>query len=128
MNPNPQYMPHGGGFGFRDGLMMEPGRFHHDGHPALAWATFALLVLLTLSFFALALSQWSARRGMAMAGGPGSRRFMLHRGPGGRHEPDPLDVLRHRYARGEISREEFVQATADLGGAGEAPTVEGPPS
>ena len=122
MNPNPQYMPHGGGFGFRDGFMMEPGRFH-GGHPALAWATFALVLLLTLSFFALALSQWSLRRGMAM-GGPGGRRFMLHRGPGGRR-PQPLDVLRHRYAHGEISREEFVQASADLG---DSPPAEGPPA
>src|SRR2546423_898223 len=37
---------------------------------------------------------------------------------------DPLDVVRMRYARGELGRDEFLQAVRDLGGtpADEAPT------
>jgi hypothetical protein len=40
--------------------------------------------------------------------------------------PQPLDVVRMRYARGELSRDDYLQATRDLGGApaDEAPTAE----
>ncbi|MHB8650463.1 MAG: SHOCT domain-containing protein [Gaiellaceae bacterium] len=107
----------GFGFGFADG------RFHHGGPPALAWATFALVLLLVLSFAALLLSQFSARRALARHGGP--RRFAFAGGPGSRRRPDPLDVLRHRYAGGEISRDEFLQGTSDL--ARDAPGVAGEP-
>jgi hypothetical protein len=75
---------------------------HHGGPPALAWATFALVLLLVLAFFAAAVSQLAARR---------PRRFAFA-GPG-RH-PDPLEMLRARYARGEIGRDDFLQASADL--------------
>jgi hypothetical protein len=33
-----------------------------------------------------------------------------------------------RYARGDISRDEYLQATRDLGGEAEAPTEELPPN
>jgi uncharacterized membrane protein len=75
---------------------------HHGGPPALAWATFALVLLLALAFFATAVSQLSARR---------PRRFAFA-GPG--RTPDPLAVLQARYARGEIGRDEYLQAVADL--------------
>lgn len=35
-----------------------------------------------------------------------------------------LDTLRMRYARGEMTREEFLQASADLGGPEPPPTPE----
>jgi putative membrane protein len=35
----------------------------------------------------------------------------------GRASPTPLDIVRERYARGEISREEFETMKADLEGA-----------
>jgi uncharacterized membrane protein len=38
-----------------------------------------------------------------------------------------LDEVRLRYARGEISREEFVQRTQDLGGVGPGPGEPTPP-
>lgn len=104
---------------------------HHDGAHPLEWAIFALLVLLVLmvgSFLLMRLAggrphRWGrGPRGMAFAGpgrfGPG--RF----GPG--RMPDPLELLRLRYARGELSRDEFLQATGDLTAPG--PTPEPPPA
>jgi putative membrane protein len=35
---------------------------------------------------------------------------------GRRQEDAPLDILKQRYARGEIEREEFEQKRRDLGG------------
>jgi uncharacterized membrane protein len=77
---------------------------HHGGPPALAWATFALVLLLALGFLALAISQLASRR---------PRRFAFA-GPSPGPRPDPLDALRSRYARGEIGRDEYLQAVADL--------------
>src|SRR5262245_65593860 len=88
---------------FHPGFDLAPRYAEHQGGPsALAWATFALLLLLSLAFFAVALSQFTRRpRKVAVAGGPDASR-------------DPLDLLRSRYARGELSRDEFLQANADL--------------
>jgi len=35
-------------------------------------------------------------------------------GPTGTGQATPLQILEHRYARGEIDREEFLQRKADL--------------
>jgi hypothetical protein len=76
MNNNaPPFMPRGGYF-------VGPGGGFHDGAggpSALQWATFALVLLLVLSYFAMLVSVWSTRRAYANAGGPppfmGRRRF-----------------------------------------------------
>jgi uncharacterized membrane protein len=85
----------------------------HQTDPALAWATFALVLLLVLAFAAVLVAR-SAGRG--------------RRGPGpyfrGRR-PDALEVLRMRFASGQMSRDEFLQAAGDLTAA--APTIEQPP-
>ena len=111
MNDNPPFPFHRGGF------EVGPMYFHHGGPPALAWATFALVLLLVLAFFAMFVAR--------MAGG--RRQYWKHRmafaGPGGPH--DPLELLRMRYARGEIDRDAFLQGTSDL--TASAPTVEKPP-
>ncbi|HEY5059821.1 MAG TPA: hypothetical protein VII51_12495 [Gaiellaceae bacterium] len=117
MNPT-GFPPHrGGGFG--------PSTLtFHQAHPgALAWATFALVLLLVLTVFALLvarLARRSHRRGWGH-GSPGRRHFMVA-GPGPEPGPgmdDPLGTLRWRYARGEIGRDEFLLATSDLTTHGE---------
>jgi len=59
----------------------------------LLWGT---LLLVRIAF-------WTSRRGWAGGGGPGGRRF----------DPAILEA-RRRYARGEITQEQFYQLVADL--------------
>jgi uncharacterized membrane protein len=115
MNTIPFGEPRGRGFGFAPFLVQ-----HQNDHPnALAWATFALVLLLVLTVGAMLVARFAARRARHWHGnGPGRRHFAFA-GPGSRH--DPLDVLRWRYARGEIGRDEFLQGTSDLTARGEAP-------
>jgi uncharacterized membrane protein len=80
------------------GYDLAPAYSHHAGGPsALAWATFALVLALALAFLATAVAEAAARRRRPAVAGA-----------------DPLETLRFRYARGEIGRDEFVQAAADL--------------
>jgi len=76
------------------------------------WGGFLLVfLLLWIVFFAVRLVFWT-RRGY---GGYGGR--------GGPHRyPDPaVMVVRQRYARGEITREQFDQIMSDLGRRGRGP-------
>lgn len=102
----------GGGRGFA------PMRFDHHGGPGvLPWVIFALelLMLAGLAVLLAGAFAWRPR--------PAGPRFIHRHGPA-----DPLDLLRYRYARGEMSRDEYLQATRDLGGTPDAPTEELPPS
>jgi hypothetical protein len=96
--------------------------YHHGGPNALAWTIFALQLLLLLGLGALLVS--------ALAG-PRLRPWARavpdpSRPPGGPQpgRPDPLEVVRMRYARGELARDYYLLATLDLGGtaADDAPT------
>jgi hypothetical protein len=112
MNSNPP-------FENRGGMFLEP-RFHHGGPGALAWTIFALQLVLLLGLGALLVS--------ALAGSrlrPGARPLPASGRPP-EHSHDPLEIVRTRYARGELSRDDYLQATRDLGGtpADEAPTAE----
>ncbi len=72
---------------------------------------FLLVVLVWLGFFLLRISFWGAgaRGGYGRYGGP-------------RHGPDPaVQIARQRYARGEITREQFDQLMTDLGRRGRGP-------
>jgi putative membrane protein len=62
-------------------------------------------VLLMVAVWALAIAGIVALVRWLQAGGP-------RRGHGA--EPSPLDILKARYARGEINKEEFEQKKKDL--------------
>jgi hypothetical protein len=93
----------GRGFGFRP---MPDGYYYAHGTSALAWATFALVLLLVLVVGAMIVARFAGGRGRRHLG---PRMMMHHGGP-----PDPLEVLRMRFASGQIGRDEFLQATSDL--------------
>jgi len=115
MNTYPPFQGRGGGFGY------SPVVAHfHQGNSPLAWATFALVVLLVLAFGAFLIATWAGR---------GRRRHFGRRGfggpPGFRGRPDALEILRMRFASGQLSRDEFLQVAGDL--TASAPTIEHPP-
>ena len=83
---------------------LRPERFEQAGTDPILWAVFglaiALLVIVALALTAMYAGRRSWRFGPPFpAGGP----------------LDPLEFLRMRYARGKMSREEYLQASADLG-------------
>jgi uncharacterized membrane protein len=94
--------------------------WHGDGAGPLGWAVFALL-MAALVLGAVALAGW--------LGGWRERRA-IQAPPTGATAADPLAILRLRYARGELAREEFLRASEDLGGTpagGEAAAGEAAP-
>ncbi|MGZ4381995.1 MAG: SHOCT domain-containing protein [Gaiellaceae bacterium] len=87
--------------------------YGHGGEPHVwAWLFMALVLaaLIGLAVF-LALRYTSRRAAPPVATAPAS-------------SEEALAVLRMRYARGEVSRDEFLQASIDLGGR---PSVAEPP-
>ncbi len=86
------------------------GHEHHSGHP-LAWVLFALLLLVLLLVVANLVATLTRRRSGPWRGGPWGPGPRL--GPGGGLD-EASAILRVRYARGEIAREEFLQASEDL--------------
>ncbi len=81
------------------------------GHPyfGLFGGFLVLFILIWVAFFVLRIAFWSSR-----SYGGGNRR------PG--WGPDPaVMAARQRYARGEISREQFDQIMTDLGRRGRGP-------
>lgn len=100
MNPNPPFQ--GRGFGYGPGLV----RVHDQmANTPLQWATFALVLLIVLTLGALIVARFAG-------GGPRRRHFVKMRRHGG--GPDALEVVRMRFASGQISREEYLQAVSDL--------------
>ena len=119
MDMNPQH-PHGRPFFVGPGF-----DGHHGGAGStLDWVIFALQLLM-LAALAVLIARAFVRRGPRFAGGPPPYVMRLRRGGGA---PDSLEILRLRYARGEISRDDYLQAHRDLGGAADAPTEERPTS
>ncbi len=97
---------------------LEPGWHHSGWHELLGW------LLPTLFFIALvALAVWAVIR-LTGPGRPAAAAPAL--GPPVMRTDSALEQVRLRYARGEISREEFVQLSDDLGGpvAGQAPPTD----
>jgi uncharacterized membrane protein len=102
--------PGEGGFGGGFGPMMnhpylEYGRDHAD-HP------FGWLLLFVVLALVIALVVWFVRR----AKGPHDHVHGV-----AASLDDALDVVRMRYARGEIDRKEFLRITGDLGAPPERP-------
>ena len=96
----------GRGFGYGGSMAVHL----HQGNTPLQWVTFALVVLLVLSFFAFMLTTWAGRDRHRRHG-----RRMLFGPPGfGGRRPDALEVLRMRFASGQMTRDEFLQAAGDL--------------
>jgi uncharacterized membrane protein len=91
-----QMMRHGGGFGY-------PGSTHEAGTSSVECAILGLAIAILVIVTLLLLDAFLRRRQM--------RRFRA--GHGGHDKP--LEILRLRYARGEISHDEYSQALADLG-------------
>lgn len=83
------------------------GRYYHMDHGGdphvLGWLIFAVL----LGLLVLAVVYAFTRMGV------GARTRLAPAAPA--QLDDPLGILRMRYARGELSREEFLQASEDLG-------------
>lgn len=100
---------------FRGGPFFDGGG-HHGGAGGLGWVIFALQLLM-LAALAVLLVRAFAHRGPRGLG----RRMGL----GGR--PDPLSFAQMRYARGELSRDEYQQLTKDLAGQ-PAPPVSSEPT
>jgi uncharacterized membrane protein len=89
---------------------------HGGGGSTLDWVIFALQLLMLAALAVLLARAFMRPR----HGGPPFRR-------GPRPPGDPLEVARHRYARGELSRDDYLQIVRDLGGPeDEAPTSELP--
>jgi hypothetical protein len=98
----PGFLSPNGGPDFRGGLF--PVYMRHGGgsHP-LAWVIFGLLVVVLISVTVLLAAHFT--------GGPPRWKRLAFAGGA----PEPLALLRMRYARGEIARDEFLQASMDLG-------------
>jgi uncharacterized membrane protein len=93
----------------------------HGGH-AFGWLLGLLLFALLVGVIAGLVARWLARR-EANAVTPVPAAAVAGPGPG----DDALGLVRLRYARGEIDREQFLQASADLGGVGGYPVAGRPP-
>ena len=93
----------------RSGMPMRHGRWRDmmDGWPAsfaLLWLAVALVVVSALVAGAI----WLAR-------GSSSSDSGADRGAAAPSSPPARDILDRRYARGEITREEYLQARRDIG-------------
>ena len=90
-------MPYGGGYGGYGG-MMRWGGFGY-GMGLIGWL-FMLVFWILLIVGLVLVIRWLWEQG--------------RRSPGGQLAEPPLDILKRRYARGEISKEEFDRMRQDL--------------
>lgn len=101
---------------FGDGPRNDFLGYHYGGPSAYGWTVFALQLVIVLGIVwlvaSLLLGSRLGRKPAAAAAGP-----VLPPRAG----DDALAVLRMRYAKGEIERDQYLQATADLGGEAKPP-------
>jgi putative membrane protein len=94
--------------------------FHHRGW----WWFFGSVVPFVLLLALIGLAMWAILRMTSR----GSTLLPAARPAGAVPPPDgALEEVRLRYARGEISREEFLQRSQDLGGIGTSAGEPGQP-
>ena len=119
----PQFVGPGHGPGFMPGpgfMRPGPGFEHHGWAPWFGW----FMPILFLAALA-GLVVWAVVRVTRRPPAPTLAGVWA---PPGRFGPDlALEHARVRYARGELSREDFVRVTRDLGGAGPTPVPPEPP-
>ena len=77
-----------------------------SGPHLFAWLLFLILLVLLVALAVYLIVRWSSVRTPPPPPA----------GPPPRAADDALEILRLRYARGEIDREAFLQASQDLGG------------
>jgi uncharacterized membrane protein len=114
---NRYFNPASPGPRLRDGFV-GPEHFGGGTHP-IEWAIFALVLALLL-FAAANLALALAARGRR---GP---RWRPAFAAGAKHVVPPVEVLSSRYARGQIGRDEFLQALDDLRGSAAPPPEDEP--
>jgi uncharacterized membrane protein len=121
MDIRPNLMPPDGfrgDGGFRRALVERAGG---GGSSTLAWVIFALvLVLLLLAIASLAIDAYYRSRA--------SRPAAADQPPIAPATSEALAALDARYARGEVPRDEYLQARDDLRGAADATTRVIPPN
>jgi uncharacterized membrane protein len=83
---------------------------HHGDVAPFGWVMMALLLIAVVAAF-VALVSWMSGGRSARSASP-----VPDVRPGSR-EDEALAALRLRYARGEVGRDEFLQASRDLGAA-----------
>ena len=88
------------------------------GHP-VAWVLFLILLAIVVGVVSALVLRWLAGRSTV-----GAQPVLA---TGGAVADHALGLVRLRYARGEIDREQFLQATADLGGPAGFPAAGPPP-
>ena len=79
-----------------------------DGPHTFAWVMMILLIVLLVGLVVLLVARWDGARRTVVA---------TPAALGPRAGDDPQELVRLRYARGEIDRETFLQVSKDLGGA-----------
>ena len=106
-------MRHGGVFGY-------PQPAHETGTSSIEWAILGLTIAILIGVVLLLADRCGHRH----------RHHGHGWGPSGGFDK-PLTMLRLRYSQGEITRDEYLQASRDLGGAPqeeEPPAAEHPPA